>query len=58
MAFAQRMAGVPCSKVEVRISCNGLLNKDVTSKSDPCAVIYMMDKEKWFEVCIKNVKQV
>ncbi|XP_076469847.1 copine-3-like [Babylonia areolata] len=29
------------SKVEVRIECRNLLNKDVTSKSDPCAVMYM-----------------
>ncbi|XP_067652733.1 copine-3-like isoform X2 [Haliotis asinina] len=29
------------SKVELRIECRNLLDKDVMSKSDPCAVLYM-----------------
>lgn len=32
------------SKVELSIQCNNLLNKDVMSKSDPCAVLYMSRK--------------
>ncbi|KAK6185839.1 hypothetical protein SNE40_007985 [Patella caerulea] len=29
------------TKVDIRIECKNLLNKDVMSKSDPCAVLYM-----------------
>ncbi|KAK6185840.1 hypothetical protein SNE40_007986 [Patella caerulea] len=29
------------SKVDVRIECKNLMNKDTTSKSDPCAVLYI-----------------
>ncbi|XP_074646861.1 copine-3-like isoform X2 [Tubulanus polymorphus] len=39
------------SKVELRIECHNLLNKDVSSKSDPCAVLYLQNKgKKWIEV--------
>ena len=40
----------PCSRVDIQISCRNLLDKDVMSKSDPCAVMYMLTKTKWFEV--------
>ena len=40
------------SRVELRIECNNLLNKDVMSKSDPCAAIYIMTAGSWHEVCI------
>ena len=40
----------PCSRVELRIKCAHLADKDVTSKSDPCAVLYMQDKGKYYEV--------
>ena len=50
MAFAHRVAAIPVSKVELFICCNGLLNKDVTSKSDPMCVIYLQDKGRWYEV--------
>ena len=42
----------PSSRVELRIRCKDLLNKDVTSKSDPCAVIYMQEGGRWYEVGI------
>ncbi|ESO90286.1 hypothetical protein LOTGIDRAFT_178865 [Lottia gigantea] len=29
------------SKVDIQVECRSLLNKDTTSKSDPCAVLYM-----------------
>lgn len=32
------------SKVELFIECKNLLNRDVMSKSDPCAVLYMSRK--------------
>ena len=38
------------ARVEVRIECNNLLNKDVMSKSDPCAAFYMMKGGRWEEV--------
>lgn len=40
----------PMSKVELRIQCRKLLNKDVGSKSDPCAVLYIKTKSgQWTE---------
>ena len=50
MAFARKIASIPVSKVEIHIKCSNLLNKDVTSKSDPCVVIYQQDKGHWYEV--------
>ena len=46
------LGSVPVSKIELHISCNNLLDKDVTSKSDPCAVLYLQDRGKWYEVGI------
>ncbi|KAK3739510.1 hypothetical protein QZH41_005061 [Actinostola sp. cb2023] len=38
------------SKVELHISCRGLLDKDTTSKSDPLAALLMQDKGgNWYE---------
>ncbi len=42
---------VPSSKVELRIRCAHLLDRDVTSKSDPCAVMFMQEANgRWYEV--------
>ena len=39
------------TKVELHLSCRGLLNKDMLSKSDPIAVLLMQDKSNtWYEV--------
>ena len=38
------------SRIELSVSCRSLLNKDATSKSDPCCVLFMMEKDQWFEV--------
>ena len=43
-------AGAPMSKVELRIECRKLLNKDITSKSDPCAVLYIFQGGNYTEV--------
>ncbi|XP_005103025.1 copine-3 [Aplysia californica] len=44
-------------KVELRVSCKNLLNKDVTSKSDPCAVLYFKEGGKFREFArTENVK--
>ncbi|KAK3756230.1 hypothetical protein RRG08_035292 [Elysia crispata] len=37
------------TRVEIRIECKNLLNKDVLSKSDPCACLYMMRAGRWEE---------
>lgn len=38
------------SKVELRVSCTNLLDKDVFSKSDPLCALYVTDGKKWYEV--------
>ncbi|EDO39500.1 predicted protein [Nematostella vectensis] len=38
------------TKVELHISCRGLLDKDAMSKSDPIAVLHMQDNSgRWYE---------
>ncbi|XP_059147710.1 copine-3-like isoform X2 [Physella acuta] len=37
------------SRVEIQLECKNLLNKDLLSKSDPCAVLYMMRGGRWEE---------
>ena len=43
---------MPASKVELYISCANLLRMDVTSASDPIAILHLYDKptKKWNEV--------
>ncbi|XP_066274481.1 copine-3-like isoform X1 [Branchiostoma lanceolatum] len=43
------VGGPPVSKVELSVSCEHLMNKDTTSKSDPICVLMMQEGEKWFE---------
>ena len=33
--------GIPASKVEIRVSCQKLVNKDALSKSDPFVVCFV-----------------
>ncbi|XP_060567238.1 copine-3-like [Ruditapes philippinarum] len=47
---APGMASRPMSKLELRISCRKLANKDVTSKSDPCAVVFVHQGGQWVEL--------
>lgn len=50
-------ARAPMSKIELRIECRKLLNKDITSKSDPCAVLFMHQRGQWAEIGrTENVK--
>ncbi|XP_062376721.1 copine-3 isoform X1 [Sardina pilchardus] len=45
------MAGQCVAKVELTVSCEHLLDKDLTSKSDPLCVLLMNSSEsQWFEV--------
>ena len=40
------------SRVELRVECRNLMNKDVMSKSDPCAVMFMSRGGNYMdEVC-------
>jgi len=48
--LTKRLTSEPVSKVEIHVSCDKLLNKDLTSKSDPCCLLYMMTNGKWLEV--------
>lgn len=51
----RQQASLPVSKVELHISCTNLLKMDVTSSSDPMAILYMQEKKskKWMEVCMR-----
>ncbi|XP_057217594.1 copine-1 isoform X2 [Triplophysa rosa] len=47
----QKMAVQCVSKVELSISCNNLLDKDVGSKSDPlCVLLQSVGEDQWAEV--------
>ena len=49
----QSAVGAPStchSKVELRISCTNLLDKDYLSKSDPLCALYVTDGKRWYEV--------
>ena len=46
------------TKVELHLSCRGLLNKDTLSKSDPIVALLMQDKNgKWYEVRKRRLLQ-
>ncbi|CAN2389696.1 Copine [Pristimantis euphronides] len=41
----------PClTKVELRVSCKGILDRDALSKPDPCVILKMQSHGQWFEV--------
>lgn len=47
------MATQCVTKVELTVSCENLLDKDVVSKSDPLCVLHMHTSgNNWFEVSI------
>jgi len=50
-ALTKRLGSEPVSKVEVHISCDKLMDRDITSKSDPCCLLYVMNNGHWVEVC-------
>lgn len=43
-----RMASEPVSRVEILISCNHLMDRDISSKSDPCCVLEMQNKNAYY----------
>lgn len=38
------------SKVELRVSCKALLDRDTLNKSDPCVIIMVQTNGQWTEV--------
>ncbi|XP_042632469.1 copine-4 isoform X1 [Cyprinus carpio] len=41
----------PClTKVELRVACKGISDRDALSKPDPCGVLKMQSHGQWFEV--------
>lgn len=41
----------PClTKVELRITCKGISDRDALSKPDPCIVLNMQSHGQWMEV--------
>lgn len=50
-AQLQEMAAQCVTKVELNISCDNLLDKDVGSKSDPLCVLFVNTTgQQWYEV--------
>jgi len=49
-ALSRRLASEPVSKVEVHISCDKLMDRDLMSKSDPCCLLYVLTGNNWVEV--------
>lgn len=53
---AQEMAAQCVTKVELNISCNNLLDFDVTSKSDPLCVLFLNTSgQQWYEVILHTL---
>lgn len=38
------------SKVELRVSCKALLDRDTLNKSDPCVILMVQTNGQWTEV--------
>ncbi|ROL45897.1 Copine-4 [Anabarilius grahami] len=45
----------PClTKVELRVACKGISDRDALSKPDPCVVLKMQSHGQWFEVSMNG----
>lgn len=43
----------PClTKVELRVACKGISDRDALSKPDPCVILKMQSHGQWFEVSV------
>ncbi|ERE75520.1 copine-4 [Cricetulus griseus] len=41
----------PClTKVELRVACKGISDRDALSKPDPCVILKMQSHGQWFEI--------
>lgn len=38
------------SRVELRVSCHGLLDRDTLTKPHPCVLLKLYSDEQWMEV--------
>lgn len=45
------------SKVELRVSCKALLDRDTLNKSDPCVILMIQTNGQWTEVSILSFLQ-
>ena len=45
------VANASLAKVELRISCRTLPDRDALTKSDPCVQLMMQSLGQWMEVC-------
>lgn len=43
------------TKVELRVSCKSLLDRDTLKKSDPCVVLLVQSQGQWTEVSVCSV---
>ena len=51
------MAAQCVTKVELNISCDNLLDKDVGSKSDPLCVLFLNTSgQQWYEVILNTCR--
>ena len=48
--MATTPAGALETKVDLRLACKNLKNKDIGSKSDPLVAVYQQDRDTWMEV--------
>lgn len=47
------MAAQCVTKVELKVSCDSLLDKDIGSKSDPLCVLFLNTSgQQWYEVML------
>uniref|UniRef100_A0AAQ5XFJ0 Copine VII n=1 Tax=Amphiprion ocellaris TaxID=80972 RepID=A0AAQ5XFJ0_AMPOC len=44
------MTSVPNQKVELRVSCKSLLDRDTLNKSDPCVILMVQTNGQWTEL--------
>lgn len=50
------MAAQCVMKVELNISCDNLLDKDIGSKSDPLCVLFLNTSgQQWYEVILNTI---
>ena len=50
------MAAQCVTKVELNVSCNNLLDADVTSKPDPLCVLFLNTSgHQWYEVILNDL---
>lgn len=43
------------SRVELRVSCHGLLDRDTLTKPHPCVLLKLYSDEQWVEVRAANL---